>query len=160
MNKLSSFRLPALVMLMLSIGIIISCNKDDDEVKSDKIELLSFGPTGAKHGDTLRFIGANLNQVTAIVFTGTNATVNQSDFKSQTSDLIKLIVPQSAEQGFVTLKTPQGDIVTKTKFNLDVLTTVTSITAQARPGQNVTITGTFLNWVDRVTFSRDKMVNT
>ena len=159
MIKLSSFRLLGLMCFVLSIGIVTSCDKDDDEVVSDKIQLFSFGPTGAKHGDTLRFIGANLNKVTAIQFTGTNATVNQADFKEQTSALIKLIVPQTAEQGFVTLKTPEGDIVTKTKFNLDVLTTVTSMTAQARPGTNITINGTFLNWVDRVTFTRDKTVD-
>jgi hypothetical protein len=41
-----------------------------------------------------------------------------------------------------------------------VLTTVTSFTPQARPGENVTITGTYLNWVDRITFSRDKTVTT
>ena len=160
MSKLFSFRLLGLMCFILSIGFVSSCDKDDDEVVSDKIQLFSFGPTGARHGDTLRFIGANLNKVTAIQFTGTNATVNQADFKEQTSELIKLIVPQSAEQGYVTLKTPEGDIVSKTQFNLNVLTTVTSITAQARPGQNVTITGTYLNWVDRVTFSRDKTVAT
>src|SRR5687768_2946160 len=130
MIKLSSFKLLALMWIVLSIGIVTSCDKDDDDVNSDKIELFSFGPTGAKHGDTIRFIGVNLNKVTAIQFTGTNATVNQSDFKQQTSELILLIVPQAAEQGYVTLKTPEGDIVTKTQFNLDVLTTVTSITPQ------------------------------
>ena len=160
MIKLTSFRLLALMLIILSVGIVTSCDKDDDEVTSDKIQLFSFGPTGAKHGDTIRFIGVNLNKVTAIQFTGTNATVNQADFKQQSSDLIKLLVPQSAEKGYVTLKTPEGDIVTKTQFNLDVLTTITSITAQARPGQNVTITGTYLNWVDRITFNRDKVVQT
>ncbi len=156
MIKLSSFRLLALMLLTLSVGFVTSCDKDDDEVTSDKIQLLSFGPTGAKHGDTIKFIGTNLNKVTAIQFTGTNATVNQADFKKQTSDNIFLLVPQTAEKGYVTLKTPEGDIVSKTQFNLDVLTTVTSITLQARPGQNVTITGTYLYWVDRITFSRDK----
>jgi len=160
MIKLSSFKLLALVGIILSIGIVTSCDKDDDEVNSDKIQLLSFGPTGAKHGDTIQFIGTNLNKVTAIQFTGTNATINQSDFKKQTSELVLVLVPQAAEKGYVTLKTPEGDIVSKTQFNIDVLTTVTSITAQARPGQNVTITGTYLNWVDRVTFNRDKVVET
>jgi len=161
MIKLSSFRLLALMLITLSVGFVTSCDKDDDdEVTSDKIQLFSFGPTGAKHGDTILFIGNKLDKVTAIQFTGTNATVNQADFKKQTSRLIALLVPQTAEKGFVTLKTPEGDIVSKTQFNLDVLTTVTSITLQARPGQNVTITGTYLNWVDRITFNRDKTVAT
>src|SRR6188474_1466220 len=147
MIKLSSFKLLALTGIVLSIGFVASCDKDDDEVNSDKIQLLSFGPTGAKHGDTIQF-------------TGTNATVNQADFKKQTSELILVLVPQPAEKGYVTLKTPEGDIVSKTQFNIDVLTTVTSITAQARPGENVTITGTYLNWVDRITFERDKVVQT
>ena len=158
MIKLSSFKLLALISIVLSIGIVTSCDKDDDEVTSDKLQLLSFGPTGAKHGDTILFIGNKLDKVTAIQFTGTNATVNQADFKKQSSRLIALLVPPAAEKGYVTLKTPEGDIVSKTQFNLDVLTGVTSITAQARPGQNVTITGTYLNWVDRVTFSKDKTV--
>ena len=160
MIKLSSFKLLALVSIVLSIGIVTSCDKDDDEVTSDKLQLLSFGPTGAKHGDTILFIGNKLDKVTAIQFTGTNATVNQADFKKQTSRLIALLVPQTAEKGYVTLKTPEGDLVSKTQFNLDVLTTVTSFTSQARPGENVTITGTYLNWVDRITFSRDKTATT
>ena len=160
MIKLSSFKLLALVSIILSIGIVTSCDKDDDEVTSDKLQLLSFGPTGAKHGDTILFIGNKLDKVTAIQFTGTNATVNQADFKKQTSRLIALLVPPTAEKGYVTLKTSEGDLVSKTQFNLDVLTTVTSFTPQARPGENVTITGTFLNWVDRITFSRDKTVTT
>src|SRR6188768_692187 len=161
MIKLSSFRLLALMLITLSVGFVTSCDKDDDdEVTSDKIQLFSFGPTGAKHGDTILFIGNKLDKVTAIQFTGTNATVNQADFKKQSSRLIALLVPQDAEKGYVTLKTPEGDIVSKTQFNLDVLTTVTSFTPQARPGENVTITGTYLNWVDRITFSRDKTVTT
>ena len=160
MIKLSSFKLLALVSTVLSFGIVTSCDKNDDEVTTDKLQLLSFGPTGAKHGDTILFIGNKLDKVTAIQFTGTNATVNQADFKKQSSRLIALLVPQAAEKGYVTLKTPEGDIVSKTQFNLDVLTTVTSFTPQARPGENVTITGTYLNWVDRITFSRDKTVTT
>ena len=86
---------------VLSMGMLTSCDKDDDDAKTDKIELISFGPTGAKHGDTLRFFGNNLNQVTAVQFTGgTGSTVEQKDFKSQTSVEILLIVPQAAERGW------------------------------------------------------------
>jgi hypothetical protein len=148
-----------MIGLILSVGLITSCDKDDDDA-SDAVQLLSFGPTGAKHGDTLRFIGNSLNRVTEIVFTGTNANVLQKDFKEQTSEVIKVVVPSSAEQGFVTLKAPGGDIVSKTKLNLDALVSVASITAEARPGENITITGDLLNWVRSVTFERSKVVET
>src|SRR4030095_2720959 len=160
MIKLFSLPQFALMCFILSLGIVTSCDKSDGE-NSGTIELFSFGPTGSKHGDTLQFIGANLDKVSSIEFTGgAAAVVNQKDFKKQTSDLILVIVPQAAEKGYVTLKTAQGDIRTKTQLNLNALTTVASITAQARPGENITITGNYLNWVDRITFNRDKLVQT
>lgn len=161
MLQLSLNRTFAIVCLMLGLGIFSSCEKDDDSL-SGVTQLLSFGPTGAKHGDTLRFIGTGLNKVTSIQFTGTNAVVEQSDFKQHSPGLILLIVPQAAEEGQVTLKTESGDITTKTKLNLNVKTNfqITSMTAQARPGENITLSGKYLNWVKRVTFARGKAVQT
>jgi hypothetical protein len=161
MMKLSNTRLLALFCFVLSIGVLSSCKKNDDVVNSGKVELVSFGPTGAKHGDTLRFFGNNLNKVSAIQFSGNNAIVNKEEFKQQSEELILLIVPQAAEQGFVTLKTAEGDIVSKTQFNLSVKTTITAIAPpRARPGENITITGNYLNWVNKVTFERNKVVTT
>lgn len=160
MIKLTSFRLLVSLPFILLMGLMISCNKKDSVPNDGKVALYSFGPTGSKHGDTLRFVGVNLDKVTAIQFSGSSATVDKANFKTQQSDLIKLIVPQSAEKGYVILKTADGDIQTKTELNLNVLTSVSTITSQARPGENVTITGAYLNWVDRITFNRDKLVST
>lgn len=162
MIQLSYTRLLTFMCFVLSVGVFSSCKKNDDKINNGQAELLSFGPTGARHGDTLRFIGHNLNKVTSIQFTGKNAVINQNEFKQQTSDLILVVVPTTAEKGYVTLKTPDGDIVTKTIFNLNVKTSasITSITKQARPGDNITLNGAYLNWVNRIIFNKNKVVTT
>jgi hypothetical protein len=154
-------RLIVLLSVVLLAGVIVSCGKDNENDNNGKAVLYSFGPTGAKVGDTLRFIGLNLDKVNSIRFTGVNALIDKANFKLQTSDLIKVIVPTSTEKGTVTLMLAGGDsIVTKTKLNIGVQTSVSSMTAQARPGTNITINGDFLNWIDRVTFNKNKLVTT
>ncbi|MGZ3851447.1 MAG: IPT/TIG domain-containing protein [Flavisolibacter sp.] len=160
MIRLSYSRLLAMICFVLAIGILASCHKNDNNSSNNgKAALYSFGPTGAKVGDTLRFIGINLDQVSSIKFTGVNALVDKAGFKSQSSDLITALVPATTEKGKVVLKLTNGDsIVTKTALNIGVKTTIASMTQQARPGANVTITGDYLNWIDRVTFNKNKLV--
>jgi len=158
MIQLYNNRLLTLIFFMMSIGILVSCDKDNDEPNSGNVVLLNFGPTGAQHGDTLRFYGINLNKVTEIQLT--NAVVPQASFLSQNNELILITVPESTEEGFVILKTPNGDIVSKTRINFQVAPTISSITGESRPGENITITGNYLNWVTAVTFPDDKVVTT
>jgi len=152
-----NMRLLTLVCILAAISIV-ACKKDTNTTGSSEAALISFGPTGAMHGDTIRFFGSNLNQVIEIDFTG--ASVSSTDFVSQSSNEIHVIVPDGAEEGFVTLKTASADIVSKTKFNLAVAVVVTSITPEARPGEDITINGKYLNWVTSITFTDDKTVET
>jgi hypothetical protein len=157
MIKHYNLRLLAFMCIVTTLGFVSSCEKKND-VEDDRVALHSFGPTGAMHGDTIKFIGRNLNKVTAVNFTG--ATVEQSAFIQQTYEVILVKVPQQAEMGYVTLKTPDGDIISKTRFNLNVPVSITSVTTEARPGANITIRGEFLNWVQSVTFTRNIVVDT
>jgi hypothetical protein len=136
----------------MAISLIYSCKKDAT-VNSGKVELLSFGPTGAKHGENIIFIGNNLDKVTEIDLVG--AVVPAASFTERTAEKIAFIIPMSAEQGFATLKTPDGDVVSKTKINFEVPVKITSMIAKAKPGENITIKGEYMNWVKEVVFAKD-----
>ncbi len=130
--------------MMISMGCLVSCDSDDD-VASSEVVLLSFGPTGVKHGDPIKFIGSNLDKVTSIELAG--ATIDRTSFTSQSSEMIEVIVPVGAAEGLVTLKTPDADIVSKTILSFEVLVSMESVPSEVKPGENMVITGNFLNWV-------------
>lgn len=136
--------------------VYTSCKKDDVHANSGKVELLSFGPAGVKHGEEIRFIGSNLDKVTDIDLQG--VSVPSSAFLEQTKELIIIIVPQETEKGVVTLKTPGGDIVSKTEIDFEVPVKIISVPETARPGDEITITGEYMNWIVGVGFSQDTVV--
>jgi hypothetical protein len=151
--KFSYKQIIMLGLLVVSAIWIISCTKDNNTADSATVVLLSFGPSGAKHGDTIIFIGQHLDKVTAVQLTG--ATVPAAAFTKHTAERITFVIPASTQEGLVTLKTPEGDIVSKTKINFLVAIRITSMTKQARPGENITIKGDFLNWIREVKFAKD-----
>lgn len=156
-NKFYNMRFKSILVAFAMLTLIASCKKQDAKATDSRVQLLSFGPTGALHGDTLRFIGTNLDKVSEIQLTG--ATVAKTNFLSQTPELILIIVPELTEPGFVTLKTSDGDVVSKTKLNLEVTVTVTSFPTNARPGENITLKGEYVNWISSITFGKDKVVD-
>lgn len=149
-------RLLSLICLVISIGLGTSSCKKDIAVNSGAVELLSFGPAGVQHGEQIKFIGNNLDKVTYIKFVGDS--IPSSAFVSQTSDLIVVVVPEKAERGLVTLKTTEGNVVSKTVLDLLVQITITSVTFNGRPGDNITITGTYMNWIKEIWFTKDLVV--
>lgn len=161
MHRKITARIKFVGVLSIALLIIVclqSCKKDK-EATTDTVTLVSFGPTGVKHGEEIRFIGTQLDKVTQIKFTGSNATVDKAAFTTQSSTLITLIVPQGAERGRVTLVTSLGEIVSKALFDLNVLPVISSITAEARPGATIALKGSYLNWVTAVTFTDEKVVS-
>lgn len=146
----------ALLVGTVLLTMFFSCEKK--ETLSTAVELLSFGPSGVGHGEQIRFIGNNLDKVTAIDLVG--ASIPSSAFVEHTSEQIVITVPIEAEHGPVTLRTPEGDIVSKSPLNLNVPVEITSMTEAVKPGETITIQGEYLNWISAVTFEGGAVVTT
>ena len=99
MHKLT-YRLFAILFLSFSGIFFISCNRNNSTTASDKATLLSFGPTGSKIGDTLRFIGINLNKVTSIKFTGDSAgaTIEQKINAEQDAQKMQFVLQKEKQE--------------------------------------------------------------
>jgi|GEM_PF-383915 len=144
------FMVPAL-MLMVACG-------DENLSSTNEVQLLSFGPSGVKHGDEIVFIGNNLDKISSIMFKP-QVEITKDAFTLQTSGQIKMNVPDEAEAGHVVLKTTAGDtILSKSILNFDVPVKISGFTAEAKPGTNITITGDKLNWIEQVTFPADLII--
>jgi hypothetical protein len=154
--KIFNIRQFYLVFLVLTLGILSSCEKDEDN-GTDEVQLLSFGPSGVKHGEQISVIGKNLDKVLAIKIS--NDSIPQSAFVSQTSELIVITVPETVERSYVTLVTQTENIISKTVLDLNVPVKIESITTEARPGDNITIKGQYLNWIKQVKFSKELIVS-
>jgi hypothetical protein len=158
---MKTFRLHTLLItalaLCFSASLLTSCD-DDDESGSGEVVLLSMGPSGVKHGEKIKFIGANLDKVETIVLPP-GIEIPSSGFASQSSDLIELVVPGPAEPGIVTLKFSQGEIQSKSILSFEApLVTITGFPEEAKPGTDITITGENLNWIDEVVFTAGVVV--
>lgn len=144
-----------LLCILVSGIIMTACNKDDDAVGS-ATHLNSFGPSPALRGGDLKFIGVNLDKVTKIILPG---NVEVTSFKEKTSSLIVIEVPEETVEGKVILQTANGDIETKTILGISEPITIKSIEpAVVRPGEVISIKGTYLNLIEKVTFSDSKVV--
>lgn len=143
-----------LIGLLATAVMLGSCHKDEDTDTSVRLD--SFGPSPALRGGDLMFIGANLDKVSSIVLPD---NVQVTSFKSKTATLIVIVVPEETVEGFVTLKTSDGDITTKTKLTISEPIKLTSFSpATARPGDVVTIEGEYLNLIKEVIFTNKKGV--
>lgn len=157
-NRLSVLLLAGALFLT---GIsFTSCLKGDDvdtNQYTGGISLNVFGPSPVVRGGELRFLGSGMNQVTAVVIPG---CVEITDIKVISDTEIRITVPQEAEPGFVTLKTPNGDITTKTELTYIETISLESLTpSSVRPGDELTITGEYLNLIHEVIFADEVAVS-
>src|SRR5208283_247762 len=132
---------PGYVTLYYPSGKIITETRLDFLVP---VKLGSWTQT-ARPGDTISINGTNMTWVKNVIFP---AGIKDSIFISQTSNQIRLVVPQKAIQGFLTINTGGTKpltIMTDTVFtpSLPVATAVSPI--PVFPDSTLTITGTNLD---------------
>ena len=143
--------LSASLMTCLLLGSLSLTSCDTTADSTDKIVLEVFGPTPALRGGDLEFIGMNLNKVTSIEIPGT-APITTITVISPSK--IKISIPQDSKPGLVVLKTPQGDITTKTELTFSEPISISGITPlTVKAGDEFTINGDYLHLIAQVIFN-------
>lgn len=160
MNK--TYKFPALWMMCL---MLFSCltftacdNGDDEDTNQYKggISLNVFGPSPVSRGGVLRFLGSGMDKVTAVVIPGCD---DITDIEVVSDTEIRVTVPQTAQPGVVVLKTPKGDITTKTELTFtEPIALEAFAPAEVKPGSELTITGEYLNLIKEVIFADEVTV--
>lgn len=160
MNK--TYKFPALWMMCL---MLFSCltftacdNGDDEDTNQYKggISLNVFGPSPVARGGVLRFLGSGMDKVTAVAIPGCD---DITDIEVVSDTEIRVTVPQTAQPGLVVLKTPKGDITTKTELTFtEPIALEAFVPAEVKPGSELTITGEYLNLIKEVIFADEVTV--
>jgi len=147
MKKLYSLLL-TILCIVVGAGIFSGCQKDENTA----VKLDAFGPCPVLRGSEIRFIGDNLDRITAVVIPGCPDITTIT--RVSTSE-IKVTVPQEAVSGYIVLKYAGGQITTRTvlsftePYSISAIAPLTAI----REGANVTITGDYLWDIVAVIFS-------
>lgn len=144
-----------LFLLLISTSLLfIKCGKE--EAENTEVEVLSFGPSPALRGGDLRFIGNNLDKVTSVILP---ENVEVTNFKSKSSGEFVIVIPKETVEGKVSVKSPAGIIMMKSRLTISEPIAIEAISPlTVRPGDKITITGTYLNLVKEIIFPNKKSV--
>jgi hypothetical protein len=151
MNKIKNYLIGLVCVLMGCL--CTACSNDDLDTNQYKggVSLNVFGPSPVMRGGELRFIGSGMDQVTAVVIPG---CAEITDIKVISENEIRVTVPQDAEPGLVTLKSPKGDITTLTQLTFEEPIELDGFTPNpVKPGKQLTLTGDYLNLIKSVIFT-------
>ena len=160
MNKIYKFSAWWMACLVLLSSLTFTaCDTNDLDTNQYKggISLNVFGPSPVLRGGELRFLGCGLDQVASVLIPGCDAI---TDIQLISAEEIRVIVPQTALPGYVTLMLRNGEsIVTKTQLTYSEPVSIESFSPESvRPGDVLTIKGEYLNLMHQVIFAENVIV--
>lgn len=161
MNKIYKFSAWWMACLVLLSSLTFTaCDTNDLDTNQYKggISLNVFGPSPVLRGGELRFLGCGLDQVASVLIPGCDAI---TDIQIISAEEIRVIVPQTALPGYVTLMLRNGEsIVTKTQLTYSEPVSIESFSPESvRPGDVLTIKGEYLNLIHQVIFADNVVVS-
>lgn len=161
MNKIYKFSAWWMVcLILLSSLTFTACETNDVDTNQYKggISLNVFGPSPVLRGGELRFLGCGMDQVASVLIPGCDAI---TDIQLISAEEIRVIVPQTALPGYVTLMLRNGEsIVTKTQLTYSEPVSIESFSPESvRPGDVLTIKGEYLDLMHQVIFAENVIVS-
>lgn len=161
MNKIYKFSAWWMACLVLLSSLTFTaCETNDVDTNQYRggISLNVFGPSPVLRGGELRFLGCGLDQVASVLIPGCDAI---TDIQLISAEEIRVIVPQTALPGYVTLMLRNGEsIVTKTQLTYSEPVSIESFSPESvRPGDVLTIKGEYLNLMHQVIFAENVIVS-
>lgn len=145
-------------LLALSSGSLVTSCDDDDDYDTNQFSSGSVSLTAASLQVTrsayMTFKGTNLDRVTSVEFPGgVSSTPEVVDELT-----IRALVPEGAEPGTVKLIYDGGELETKQIAFTEPITFDKFSPAEVTPGDELTITGTYLTYIDFVSFATGENV--
>lgn len=161
MNKIYKFSAWWMACLVLLSSLTFTaCDTNDVDTNQYKggISLNVFGPSPVLRGGELRFLGCGMDQVASVLIPGCDAI---TDIQLISAEEIRVIVPQTALPGYVTLMLRNGEsIITKTQLTYSEPVSIESFSPESvRPGDVLTIKGEYLNLMHQVIFAENVIVS-
>ncbi len=163
MKKICNRVLVILMALVTSLSFV-AC--DDDDLSTNQysggISLNAYGPNPVTRGGTLRFVGSNLDQISYITIPGVSENITDIEIKSSgIPSEIRITVPKEGpEPGKITLTAKSGEILTtEQEVTYEEGVEFESFSpAEVMPGDELTITGEYLNLVEMIEFADEVWV--
>ncbi len=138
-------------VLSICIALILSACKD--ESSSSGVILSAYGPLPVIRGESIQFVGENLDKIQEVVLP---EDVVISELIDQNANGFSIVVPQDAVAGEVILNYAGGTITAKVPISFEepiLMEGIVLPSEQIRAGQEITLQGDYLYNITAVVFS-------